>query len=104
MDAATHRAAKAESRKLVSRVANIEPQPDIFKENRSADSSVVPMAEGYQRWALTYDDDPNPLLAREERHLLPLLAALHGKRILDLACGTGRWLEKLTGLGAGAGI
>ena len=55
----------------------------------------LPVAEGYERWAPIYDDAPNPLLAREERHLLPLLLDLHHKRILDLACGTGRWLERL---------
>jgi ubiquinone/menaquinone biosynthesis C-methylase UbiE len=55
-------------------------------------TSVV---QGYERWAPTYDQSPNPLLAREERHLLPLLSGLHDKRILDVACGTGRWLEKL---------
>lgn len=51
--------------------------------------------EGYERWAPTYDHTPNPLLAREERYLLPLLAGVRKKRVLDLACGTGRWLEKL---------
>ncbi len=55
----------------------------------------VPVAEGYARWAPFYDYTPNPLLAREERHLLPLLADVHNKRILDLACGTGRWLERV---------
>ena len=58
-------------------------------------SSLTPAAEGYERWAPIYDDDPNPLLAREERYLLPLLASLQNKRTLDLACGTGRWVEKL---------
>jgi ubiquinone/menaquinone biosynthesis C-methylase UbiE len=55
----------------------------------------VSVAEGYERWAPTYDHDPNPLLAREQRHLLPLLSDLRHKRILDVACGTGRWLERL---------
>lgn len=53
------------------------------------------VTEGYERWASTYDHGPNPLLAREERHLFPLLTGLRDKRILDLACGTGRWLAKL---------
>ncbi len=43
---------------------------------------------------------PNPLLAREERYLLPLLANLSRQALLDLACGTGRWLEKLLSQGA----
>ena len=60
------------------------------------------MARAYERWALTYDQSPNPLLAREERYLLPLLPSLDGRRVLDLACGTGRWLEKLRDAGARA--
>jgi ubiquinone/menaquinone biosynthesis C-methylase UbiE len=60
----------------------------------------VSVSEGYNRWASTYDDDPNPLLAREERYLLPLLFDLHGKTVLDLACGTGRWLERSISQGA----
>ena len=63
-------------------------------------SCAISVAEGYERWAPTYDHAPNPLLAREERHLLPLLEDLQSKRMLDLACGTGRWLEKLATRGA----
>jgi ubiquinone/menaquinone biosynthesis C-methylase UbiE len=62
-------------------------------------SRSVSAAEGYERWAPIYDDAPNPLLAREERHLLPLLTDLRKKSALDLACGTGRWLERLMARG-----
>ena len=55
----------------------------------------VSVAEGYARWAATYDQNPNPLLALEKRCLSPLLPNVAGKRVLDLACGTGRWLERL---------
>jgi ubiquinone/menaquinone biosynthesis C-methylase UbiE len=67
-------------------------------------ASGVSVAEGYERWAATYDRDPNPLLAREERYLLPLLTSLRNKRVLDLACGTGRWLELLAKHGSGDGF
>jgi ubiquinone/menaquinone biosynthesis C-methylase UbiE len=60
--------------------------------------------EGYERWAPIYDCMPNPLLAREERHLLPLLPSLHDKHVLDLACGTGRWIETLLARGARLGV
>ncbi len=60
--------------------------------------------EAYSLWAETYDRDPNPLLALEERTLIPLLPALHGSFVVDLACGTGRWLEILLGRGARQGI
>lgn len=60
--------------------------------------------EGYDRWAASYDDVPNPLLAREDRFLTPLFSDLRGKVVLDLACGTGRWLEKFVARECAAGI
>jgi ubiquinone/menaquinone biosynthesis C-methylase UbiE len=64
----------------------------------------LPVTEGYERWAASYDDVPNPLLAREERYLAPLLPDLRGKIVLDLACGTGRWLARFVALGCAAGV
>lgn len=62
--------------------------------------------EGYARWAPNYDQAPNPLIAREERYLEFLHSRMRGKKVLDLACGTGRWMEKALEGGAGfaAGI
>jgi ubiquinone/menaquinone biosynthesis C-methylase UbiE len=60
--------------------------------------------DGYERWAPTYDHFPNPLLAREERHILPLLPQLRNRCVLDLACGTGRWLERFFLVGAHPGV
>ncbi|HEY6291442.1 MAG TPA: class I SAM-dependent methyltransferase [Terriglobia bacterium] len=58
-------------------------------------SCVLAVEEGYELWAPTYDSDPNPLLALEERMVGALLPGLTGKDVLDFACGTGRWLERL---------
>jgi ubiquinone/menaquinone biosynthesis C-methylase UbiE len=69
----------------------------------SVHRQVVAVAEGYDLWAQTYDSDPNPLLSAEERVLEPLLAPVANKVVLDVACGTGRWLEKLLRAGAKSG-
>jgi len=61
---------------------------------------LVSVTQGYDLWAATYDHNPNPLLHLEERKLSPLLPSLENKRVLDLACGTGRWLEKILAQGA----
>jgi ubiquinone/menaquinone biosynthesis C-methylase UbiE len=73
------------------------PSPSIFS---STNRLIVTAAEGYELWAQTYDADPNPLLSAEERVLEPLLAHVANKVVLDVACGTGRWLEKLLNAGA----
>lgn len=64
----------------------------------------VSVEEGYSLWAPSYDSDPNPLLALEERRLLPLLPDLSGKVVVDVACGTGRWLEKLLSRGTRSSV
>jgi ubiquinone/menaquinone biosynthesis C-methylase UbiE len=83
-----------------------QPQPERSKHGTMTRLCALSVAEGYERWAPNYDHFPNPLLAREQRHLLPLLTDLQNKRVLDLACGTGRWLETLTLQGgkSGAGV
>jgi len=60
----------------------------------------VSVAEGYERWAATYDCGANPLLALEERCIEGRIPDLTGKFVLDLACGTGRWFERLSHKGA----
>jgi len=80
----------------------------IPSSNYNAAPLVAPVSvsveEGYERWAPTYDEAPNPLLNLEERKLTALLPDVGGKCVLDLACGTGRWLEKLSAQGAGPGV
>jgi cytosine/adenosine deaminase-related metal-dependent hydrolase/ubiquinone/menaquinone biosynthesis C-methylase UbiE len=46
-------------------------------------------------WARSYDELPNPLLALEGRFLPSVLCHLRDKDVLDVGCGTGRWLDQL---------
>jgi SAM-dependent methyltransferase len=91
----------------VNRALNAEPElRSTSGHERSTAEGPFPVsaAEGYEQWAPIYDGAPNPLLAREERYLLPLLTDLGDKSVLDLACGTGRWLEKLVAWGCKSGV
>jgi ubiquinone/menaquinone biosynthesis C-methylase UbiE len=88
----------------VSSIPHESTEAECNAFSSSAPPRMVSAAEGYDRWAPTYDETPNPLLAREERYLAPLLPSLNGKNVLDLACGTGRWLEVLFARGASSGI
>ena len=63
---------------------------------------VLDQAAAYRLWSATYDADPNPLLALEQRVLRERLAVTSATRVLDLATGTGRWLEYALALGARA--
>lgn len=56
--------------------------------------------EGHRRWSATYDSDPNPLLALEFRVAAGLLGDLRGRRFVDVACGTGRWMSEARRRGA----
>ena len=63
-----------------------------------ASTSITPSLsprEGYRRWARSYDTDPNPMLALEKRYLEPMIAVAKGMDVVDLGCGTGRWLQIL---------
>jgi malonyl-CoA O-methyltransferase len=65
---------------------------------------IVSVIEGHAQWARTYDLTPNPLLALEERILEFLLPGLRDKFVVDVACGTGRWLQRLKAQGARGGL
>jgi malonyl-CoA O-methyltransferase len=62
--------------------------------------TLVSAIEGYRRWSATYDDSPNPVVALESRVMAGLLGELAGKRVADIACGTGRWTQYARDRGA----
>jgi malonyl-CoA O-methyltransferase len=60
----------------------------------------VDPVEGHRLWAAGYDSSLNPLLALERRVLQPHLDNLTGKMVLDVGCGTGRWMVHAQANGA----
>lgn len=63
---------------------------------------VVNAKEGYRLWSSSYDLDQNPIVALERRVLAERLGNLAGRRILDIATGTGFWLDYAVARGAQA--
>jgi SAM-dependent methyltransferase len=57
-------------------------------------TTVLPVRveDAYRLWSVSYDDDPNPLLALERRVIRERLGPVSGKCLLDIGTGTGYWL------------
>ena len=103
MGAAHDRFAQTEGGKLVTAgVTQSQNSPRTNPSNTSGSAArpVLSVSAGYERWAQTYDDSHNPVLAVEQRVLASMLPDLAGKRVLDVACGTGRWFSLLAARGA----
>jgi SAM-dependent methyltransferase len=75
MGAATRSAAKTAIGELVTRISALD---------------------GYRIWAPQYDEQPNPILRLEAR-VLRSRVEIKGRRVLDVATGTGRWMEYTQG-------
>jgi len=56
--------------------------------------------KGYDRWAVLYDREANPLIAIEEPVVREALGDVAGLEVLDLGCGTGRHSLWLASAGA----
>lgn len=56
--------------------------------------------KAYERWAPTYDADPNPHTALEYDAVLEAVSPAEGDKLLDAACGTGRYTKAFRAAGA----
>lgn len=56
--------------------------------------------KAYDKWAPVYDTDPNPHTLLEHDDVLKLVAAKRNKKILDVACGTGKYTYEFAKKGA----
>jgi len=60
---------------------------------------TVSAREGYRAWAATYDDAANPVTSLLNRHLEEFVGDTRGKRVVDVGCGTGRWVSRFGAVG-----
>ena len=65
----------------------------------SSEPVLLPPKAGYDLWARSWDRDPSPIVALEERTIAPWLADLRRKIFIEASCGTGRWLGHAAGGG-----
>lgn len=75
--------------------------------NQNEVPSSIPVKDFYDRWASIYDDEKDILIALDDIQLNTLLPSFlnsipnhgyTGRRIIDMGCGTGRNMFKLTDL------
>jgi hypothetical protein len=73
-----------------------EPVNEVAgREPEQRGSVLLSTAAAYRLWSRVYDAQPNPMVSVEERYLESLIPDLRGRTVLDVGCGSGRWLERL---------
>jgi len=68
--------------------------------DKGNDMKIIPTRAGYDRWAEFYDQDDNPLILLEERHIEGLAGNVAGMSVADIGCGTGRHAVRFAAAGA----
>lgn len=63
-------------------------------------SHAAEVRRGYDRWAVVYDHDANPMPALEEPVVQAAAGDVAGLQVLDLGCGTGRHALWMSAAGA----
>jgi cytosine/adenosine deaminase-related metal-dependent hydrolase/ubiquinone/menaquinone biosynthesis C-methylase UbiE len=58
-------------------------------------TSDISASAPFDLWASVYDQQQNPLLQLEHRYLQRILPSVKSLDVLDVGCGTGRWLHTL---------
>jgi ubiquinone/menaquinone biosynthesis C-methylase UbiE len=76
----------AEIRELLARAEDFGPGVDVLP---------MPVADGYDAWARTYDSEDNGCFPMRDDVLAPMLDRLSPGRVLDAACGTGAVASQL---------
>jgi ubiquinone/menaquinone biosynthesis C-methylase UbiE len=71
--------------------------PDAF--GAGTEARPISIRDGYDRWAASYDEQPNQLLEIEQPIVREILDGLPIGVALDAACGTGRHAAYLASLG-----
>jgi ubiquinone/menaquinone biosynthesis C-methylase UbiE len=61
---------------------------------------ILPVQEGYDRWAPHYDDYDNAVIILEQPIVTALLGPVANLRVADVGCGTGRHALRMVGEGA----
>jgi SAM-dependent methyltransferase len=89
-DRAFTEARLAEVRGLLDRVDDLGPGVDV---------PPLPVAAGYDGWAMTYDGEDNGCFPMRDDVLTPMLDRLTPGRALDAACGTGAVTQQLLARG-----
>jgi SAM-dependent methyltransferase len=86
-------------RRRVDELARMAGAPDEPPMSIALDVPELEVQPGYERWATSYDEAPNPLIRVEEPVVRALIDRVPPARALDAACGTGRHTAYLASRG-----